>query len=122
MTMNRKKKKFTLEYPRLSTDEGLEGWFADRVVQDNDQFTFFWNKSPQEAEMTGRRENQFVRFRWNEEEDPDAYFELTITPHELTGDVALTVTDFAEPDEYDDAVQMWDNNIKALRRALGCRL
>jgi len=126
-----KKRKFTLEYPvnctvgslfsKLSTDEGLGSWFADRVERNNDQFTFFWHKIPQGASLIGQRENKYVRFRWDEEEDPDAYFELKITPHELTGDIALSVTDFTEHDEYEDAVQMWENNIKNLKRTLGCR-
>ena len=129
--MMEKKKKITLEYalncsvPSLyagvSTDQGLEGWFADRVLSNGDHFTFFWHKTPQQAQMTAWRENKYVRFRWDDEEDPDAYFELSITPHELTGDVALAITDFAEPSEYDDAVQLWDNNIKNLKRCLGCR-
>ncbi len=129
--MGQKKKKITLEYalncsvPSLyagvSTDLGLEGWFADRVVSDGNRFTFFWHKTPQQAEMTAWRENKYVRFRWDDEEDPDAYFELSITPHELTGEVALAVTDFAEPGEYDDTIQLWNNNIRSLKRCLGCR-
>lgn len=129
--MDDRKRKFTLEYPinctvaslfaKLSTEEGLESWFADRVTQADTQFTFFWHKIPQEAEMIAQRENKYVRFRWSDEDDSEAYFELRITPQELTGDVALAVTDFAEHDEYEDAVQMWENSIKNLKRALGCR-
>ena len=129
--MDDKKKKITLEYPinctvaslyaKLSTDEGLESWFADRVERIDDRFTFYWHKIPQDAELVARRENKYVRFRWSDEPDADEYFELRITPLELTGDVALSVTDFIEPDEYEDAVQLWENNIKNLRRSLGCR-
>jgi hypothetical protein len=129
--MDDKKKKFTLEYPikctvaslytKLSTDEGLESWFADQVTQENNQFTFYWHKIPQAAELIAQRENQYVRFRWVEEEDPEAYFEMRITPHELTRDIALSITDFSDPDEYEDSVQMWENNVKNLRLALGCR-
>ncbi|MDR0953898.1 MAG: SRPBCC domain-containing protein [Rikenellaceae bacterium] len=130
--MDEKKTQFTLEYPinctvaslfvKLTTELGLESWFADRVEQDDSRFTFFWNKIPQQAELLALRENKYVRFRWDDEDDDEAFFEFTITPHELTGDVSLTVTDFAHADEYDDAVQMWDNSIKSLRRALGCRV
>ena len=127
--MNNRKKKITLEYPinstvaslyaKLSTEGGLESWFADRVVQDADNFTFFWHKTPQEALLLGQKENKYVRFKWNEDEDQEAYFEFDITPVELTGDLVLLVTDFAEHDEYEDALQMWDNNIKNLKRTLG---
>jgi len=124
-------KKFTLEYPinctiaslyaKLSTEEGLGSWFADKVEKAENQFVFYWHKSPQDAELISNRENQYVRFRWSEEVDPDIFFEMRITPHELTGDVSLSITDFSEEDEYDDAVQMWENSVKNLKLALGCR-
>jgi hypothetical protein len=127
----KRKKKFTLEYAvgcttgllfsKLSTDTGLGSWFADRVERENNRFTFFWQQTPQAANLIGQRENRFVRFRWDEEEDPEAYFELAINPYEFTGDLALSITDFSDHDEYEDAVRIWENNIRALKRALGCR-
>ncbi len=129
--MNERKKKITLEYAfncsvaslyaGLSTDYGLEGWFADRVRRADSRFTFYWHKTPQEAELVARRENKYVRFRWLDDEDPEAYFEFLITPPELSGEVSLSITDFSEHDDYDSAVQLWNNNIRILKRSLGCR-
>lgn len=126
--MDDKKKKFTLEYPinstvaslysKLSTEEGLSSWFADRVEKNNNRFTFFWQKTPQEADLLAEKENKHIRFRWREE-DIESYFEFVITPLELTGDLTLSVTDFAEHDEYEDAQHMWNVNIKNLKRSLG---
>ena len=36
--------------------------------------------------------------------------------NELTKDVSLVITDFAEPDEIDDAIQLWNNQIEKLKQ------
>lgn len=129
--MNTKKEKFTVEYAlgvtagslfaKLSTDTGLGTWFADRVERENNRFVFFWRHIPQTARLIEKRENRLVRFRWDDEEDPEAYFELAITPYEFTGDIALSITDFSDRDECEDAIRLWDNSIRNLKQTLGCR-
>lgn len=46
--------------------------------------------------MTELRPNSLVRFKWNDAEDEEEYFEFNIHVEALTGDVALLITDFAE--------------------------
>ena len=46
-------------------------------------------------------------------------FEFRINMDELTGDVALIITDFAEADEKEDSIYLWDNQIQDLKRLLG---
>ena len=38
---------------------------------------------------------------------------------ELTGDVALLITDFSEEDEKDDAIDLWDSQISELKHTIG---
>jgi uncharacterized protein YndB with AHSA1/START domain len=122
--------KFELEYTlnsspkvlfsRLSTPEGLCEWFADNVTVDGDLFTFFWQKSDSKARLSALKENKLVRFEWLDREDEESnYFEFRINIEELTGDVALIITDFAEPDEKEDAIYLWDTQITDLKRLLG---
>lgn len=129
--MDENKKKITLEYAvnctvaslyaKLSTEEGLETWFADKVKRNvGGIFVFYWHKEPQEAELVSSKENKYVRFRWLDEA-PDSFFELRIDQQDLTGDVGLFITDFSETNEYEDAVHMWEDSVKRLRRTLGCR-
>ena len=59
-----------------------------------------------------------VRFRWKDE-PADTYFELAIHRLELTRDVALTVTDFAEDGDTEDAIRLWNSQIDDLRRIAG---
>lgn len=122
--------KFELEYTlnssprvlfsRLSTPEGLCEWFADNVTVDGDVFSFFWQKSESKARLSALKENKLVRFEWLDREDEDSnYFEFRINIEELTGDVALIISDFAEPDEKEDAIYLWDTQITDLKRLLG---
>lgn len=107
-------------FSRLSTPEGLAEWFADDVSAEGDMFTFKWQKSESKARLAALKENKFVRFEWpQKEEDGSNYFEFRIIVHELTGDVALIVTDFAEPDEKEDTATLWNTQINNLRRILG---
>ena len=122
------KTKYELEYmlntspgilfSRLSTPEGLSEWFADDVNLSRGKFTFFWEGSEQEAEVLQRKANKFIRFRWTDEEE-DSYFEFRIRTDELTGDLALIITDFAEDDEKDDAIDLWDTQISELKHVIG---
>ena len=122
------KTKYELEYTlntspnilfnRLSTPEGLSEWFADNVNLRKGKYTFIWEGTEQEASVLQRKSNKFIRFRWDDDEE-DAYFEFRIRTDELTGDVALLITDFAEEDEKDDAVDLWDTQISELKHAIG---
>jgi uncharacterized protein YndB with AHSA1/START domain len=107
-------------FSRLSTPEGLCEWFADNVVVEGDIFTFFWNKSELRARLTAMKENKFVRFEWLDAEDEESnYFEFRINIEELSGSLALLITDFAEEEEKGDAVSLWDTQIMDLKRILG---
>jgi hypothetical protein len=122
--------KFELEYTlncsakvlfsRLSTAEGLGEWFADQVNVDGDLFSFFWNNSESKARLTALKENKLVRFEWiGMENEESNFFEFRINIEELTGDLALIIYDFAEPEEKEDAIYLWDSQINDLKRALG---
>ncbi len=123
------KRKFELEYAinsspkvlfnRLSTPGGLAEWFADDVNLRGGIYTFIWEKSEQQAEVVQRKDNKFIRFRWIGEEDKDSYFEFRLNQDELTGDVSLMITDFAEDDETTDAVDLWDTQIAELKHVIG---
>ena len=123
------KKKFELEYAinssprvlfnRLSTPGGLAEWFADDVNLQGGIYTFIWERSEQQAEVVQRKDNKYIRFRWVEEEDRDSYFEFRLNQDELTGDVSLMITDFAEDDETTDAVDLWDSQISELKHVIG---
>ncbi len=106
-------------YARLSTPEGLSEWFADNVNLRKSLFTFIWAGTEQDASVVQKKANKFIRFHWEDDEEDDAFFEFRIRTDELTGDVALIITDFAEEDEKDDAVDLWDSQISELKHTIG---
>ena len=122
------KQKFTIEYeikssPRilytfLNEPNGLTQWFADDVSVRDQVFTFTWDGEEQMAKLLAVKENKFVRFRWMDD-DPQYYFEMEILQDDLTGDVALGITDFAAADTVADRKLIWDNQVEYLVGVLG---
>jgi uncharacterized protein YndB with AHSA1/START domain len=107
-------------FPRISTPEGLAEWFADDVTVDGDLFTFLWQKSEAKARLSALKENKLVRFEWTDRDEEESnYFEFRLNIEELGGDMALIITDFAEPEEKEDAIYLWDTQISELKRILG---
>ena len=106
-------------YKQLSTPSGLSEWFADDVNLKGNTYTFIWDGAEEQAEMISQKENKFIRFRWVEADDKDAFFEFKIHQHELTRDVALEITDFADEDDADDVRDLWDSQISRLKHTMG---
>lgn len=106
-------------YSRLSTTTGLNEWYADKVTEKDNIFTFEWEGVEESAKLVASKDLSMVRFHWLESEDDDSYFEFRIEEHELTNDVALIVTDFAIDDEEDEVVELWNTQIANLRRVIG---
>ena len=103
----------------ISTPSGLQRWFADKVTREGRAFTFQWGKDEiRRADLISSRSDSFVRFRWSDENDR-SYFELRILQSELTNDFILEVTDFAEPDEAEDMISLWDSQVEQMRRVCG---
>ena len=109
----------TILFNCLSTPSGLSEWFADDVNIKNDRYTFFWDGSEETAILKNVRKSESIKFQWEDDEDEDYYFEMTIRIDDLTKDVALLVTDFAEEGEEDEIQLMWDNNVDKLKKAIG---
>ncbi len=109
----------TVVYNRLCTPSGLAEWFADDVNQKKDVFTFFWNGSQQQAQLLGKKKNEYIRFRWLDSEKEESFFEFKIEVDALTNDLSLLVTDWAYEDEIDESIELWDTQIDALKHVLG---
>ncbi|MFA6701349.1 MAG: START-like domain-containing protein [Dysgonamonadaceae bacterium] len=99
--------------------EGLSEWFADEVTLYDRIYTFTWNKEQISAEIIDIKPQYKIRLRWFDEEDENIYFEFQLHKLELTGDMTLEITDFAEPDEKSDAITLWESQVDELKRHLG---
>ena len=123
------KNKFQIEFPirsslrilfnQISTPSGLSEWFADNVNLNGKIYKFFWDGDEQEAELLSKKNNLSVKFRWTNE-PKDTFFELKIVIDDITQDVSLIITDFAEDEEdLDEAKLLWNKQIEKLRQSIG---
>ncbi len=106
-------------FDRLSTSSGLSEWFADNVNQKGDIFTFEWDGTEQEAKMLSRKDNQAIKFQWLDTEDENSFFEFRLEIDALTNDLSLIITDFADEDEIEENMELWDSQISELKHVLG---
>jgi uncharacterized protein YndB with AHSA1/START domain len=123
-----KKQLFALEFPVrcspsilyefLSTPAGLQEWFADKVDERDNIFSFSWNGSTDKAEMLESEEDKFIRFHWLHA-PTEEYFEFSIEKSEVTNQTILVIKDFAEKKDMKDQSQLWDYQVKELFHRLG---
>ena len=122
--------KFEMEFPikvsqkllfqYISTPSGLSEWFADNVNSRGEIFIFIWDDSEESAKLIRKTNNEKIQFQWLDDEETDYYFELRIQFDEITKDVSLIVTDYAEDeDEVEESKLLWTNQISDLKKVLG---
>ena len=122
--------KYTIEYPiktsisilykRLSTPSGLEEWFADSVNIKDGILIFSWEGSDQDAKVLKKKNDEFIQYQWLDDEDTERYFEFAIQVDEMTKDISLVITDFAEDEEEkEEGLLLWNTQIDNLKQAIG---
>ncbi len=123
-----KKQQFILEFPVrcspsilyefLSTPAGLQEWFADKVDERDNVFSFSWNGTTDKAEVTESEQEKYIRFHWMHM-PKEEFFEFRIEKSEVTNQTILIIRDFADKSEVKDQSQLWDYQVKDLFHRLG---
>ena len=127
--------KIEIEYPlttkspnivwdQISSAHGLERWLADRVIEENGVMKLTWGNIYGEhhtlsANIVERQKNSHIRLQWVDEEEPEAYWEMRIGKSDLTGDLCLSVVDYAPAEDIDDLHELWDDNLDRLHQSSG---
>ncbi|HCK05387.1 MAG TPA: hypothetical protein DHV98_03240 [Flavobacteriaceae bacterium] len=109
----------SLLYQYISTPSGMSEWYADNVNSRGQLFTFIWEGSEEQAKLLGKKTGERIKFRWLDDEDTDYFFELRIQVDDITKDVSLMITDFAEEDEVEEGKMLWENMVSNLKHVLG---
>ena len=105
-------------FSRISTPSGFAEWFADNVKQEGKIFTFIWGNTEQKAEILTMVQNESISFRWLDME-PGYIFGFNIIQDELTGDVALVVTDKIDEGDVEDTTKLWCSQVAKLKLMIG---
>lgn len=124
-----KKQLFTLEFPVrcspsilyefLATPAGLQEWFADKVDEWDNVYSFSWNgEKPDKAEVVEKEQDKFIRYHWLHSEKGE-YFEFRIEKTEVSNQTVLLVKDFAEKSEIRDQSRLWEYQLKDLFHRIG---
>lgn len=106
---------------KLTTAGGLSEWFADDVNIRDNVYYFSWDGYEEEAILLSLKPNHHIRFQWidDHENDEDYYFELSFSVDPMTQSIMLLITDFAESEDKDSNILMWEQQIQKLRRLIG---
>lgn len=123
-----KKQLYSLEYPVrcspsilyefLSTPAGMQEWFADKVDERDNVFSFSWNGAVEKAEVLEQEEDKYIKYHWLTS-PKEEYFEFRIEKTEITNQTILVIKDFAEKGEIKDQSQLWEYQVKELFHRLG---
>lgn len=108
-----------LLYQYISTPSGLSEWFAENVNSRGELFKFIWDGSEEQAKLVTKKSGERIKFKWLEDEDESYFFEIRIQVDEITKDVSIIVTDFAEEDEVEESKMLWENQMSDLKQVLG---
>ncbi len=106
-------------YQYFSETSCLDEWFADEVNSKGDVYTFTWDTVEEKATLLGYETQEYMRFRWLEDEGEDVYFEFKIEVDDLTKDVSLVITDFANEEDIEEQKLFWENQIEELKHTIG---
>ena len=131
------KQKIDIEYPlatkspaiiweQINSAHGLERWFADHVSEEDGIFTFTWGEpwteqDIRQAHVVEAQKFERIRLKWDyeDEEDDESYWEMRIEKSDLTHNLNLMITDFAEDDDVDGLKILWESCLDRLHRASG---
>jgi hypothetical protein len=97
------KQLYTLEFPVrcspvilydfLASPAGLQEWFADRVDDRDNIFSFTWNGTIEKAEVLEKEQDKFIRFHWLHT-PKEEFFEFKIEKSEVTNQTILVIQGF----------------------------
>lgn len=109
----------TILYQFITTPSCLVRWFCDEVDINDEVYSFCWDGAEEEAEMIDDIEDERVRFRWADADDPDEYLEFRMYKSDVTNETVLEITDYCDDDEVDAQRDLWDSQIKEMRKECG---
>ena len=89
-------------------------------MNSRERFLFLFGMVQEKSEIIAKTNGEKIKFQWTDDETTNYFFEFRIQFDEITKDVSLIVTDFAEDeDEVEESKLLWTNHISDLKMVLG---
>ena len=92
-------------------------WFCDKVDNVGDHYTFSWDGDSEEATLVIDIEDEMVKYQWVDREEEFLQFRIYKT--DITNETILEVTDFADDDEVQGQIDVWEAYIKKFKAYCG---
>ena len=106
-------------YQFVTTPSCLIRWFCDQVDITGNAFNFSWDGADENAALIEDQSDSRLRFRWDENDNDDEYFEFRFSKSPITNETILEITDFADEDEMEDQKALWEEQVHQLKVEIG---
>lgn len=108
----------------ISDTDKLSRWIADEIQEEGKKLHFIWGDSQNShdsrmATIAKKVKYHYIRLKWTDEEDPNAFLELRMEKSNISDNYVLFITDFAEPDDIDTMEDLWADNLDRLHQFSG---
>ncbi len=105
-------------YSFLTSGSSMAQWFCDTCDINEEVYTFGWDGSEENATKLEFVDDQYVKYQWEDSEENE-FFDFTISKSVISNETILTINDFAEEDDIEDQILLWESQIKALSSVIG---
>lgn len=110
----------TILYKFFTVPGNLIRWYCDEVDIQGNTYTFSWEGEEEVAELVEDIENERLRFKWEDADTEEEYFEYAMSVSPVTGETILEVTDFVDEEgDLPDQQQFWETIMQRLRASTG---
>lgn len=106
-------------YQFLTTPSCLVRWFCEGVDISGKSYVFTWSGADEEAELLENVENERLKFRWLDADDPEEYLEYSMSKSPITGETILMITDYCDEGEKDETDLLWESQIATMKKEMG---
>lgn len=109
-------------FPYIFSSSLLKKWFADDILVENeesDTLTFIWDGVFYPAKIVSKKESQFVKYEFLENDGEVSWLQFRIEVNQLTNSTYLIIEDFSEIDNEADFEEMYNNNFAVLKELVG---
>lgn len=108
----------------ISDTDKLSRWIADEIQEEGKKLHFIWgdlqnSHDSRMATIAKKVKYHYIRLKWTDEEDPNAFLELRMEKSSISDNYVLFITDFAEPDDIDTMEDLWADNLDRLHQFSG---